>query len=356
MKTGYSIRTWRMRLFCPERDMIDTTETLYKEAVNFYYGLLKDREDLWTESLLGIQGELERLTVPGRDGRVPVYTPPGMYKDLTDTSVTLKLWNGKKWNWVECNLTGRPLPDQGAVLSPTLVHRDKWLMFHIPVKQENSDARTARERMKEGIRICSVRFTNTDIFAMCCVLDEKGKQIGVKSCRGGSEYSHHCRNVIQKLEYSRQYTAKDNSLHPDYKYYKHLKHLNEYYAHQVSREILDFCKENQAGLIVFPEYDENFTRMAMYRSGNYSPLHLSTRIRTYLKYKAWSEGILVLEVRGEGIGKTCSICKAPGKKQGREFVCQNGHRINRFLNEARNLGTRCIESFCSNEAKKSFKS
>lgn len=401
MKTGYSIRTWRMRLFCPERDMIDTTETLYKEAVNFYYGLLKDREDLWTESLLGIQRELERLTVPGRDGRVPVYTPPGgklpvyfrrsamnkaamaikavfsgdssyrgfpemidanitffkgMYKDLTDISVTLKLWNGKKWNWVECNLTGRPLPDQGAVLSPTLVHQDKWLMFHIPVKQENSDARTARERMKEGIRICSVRFTNTDIFAMCCVLDEEGKQIGVKSCRGGSEYSHHCRNVIQKLEYSRQYTAKDNSLHPDYKYYKHLKHLNEYYAHQVSREILDFCKENQAGLIVFPEYDENFTRMAMYRSGNYSPLHLSTRIQTYLKYKAWSEGILVLEVRGEGIGKTCSICKAPGKKQGREFVCQKGHRINRFLNEARNLGTRCIESFCSNEAKKSFKS
>ena len=52
MKTGYSIRTWRMRLFCPERDMIDANITFFK----------------------------------------------GMYKDLTDTSVTLKLWNGKKWN------------------------------------------------------------------------------------------------------------------------------------------------------------------------------------------------------------------------------------------------------------------
>ena len=24
----------------------------------------------------------------------------GMYRDLTDTSVVLKLWNGKKWIWV----------------------------------------------------------------------------------------------------------------------------------------------------------------------------------------------------------------------------------------------------------------
>lgn len=35
--------------------------------------------------------------------------------------------------------------------------------------------------------------------------------------------------------------------------------------------------------------------MTMYRSGNDSPLHLSTKIRNYLKYKAWAEGILVLE-------------------------------------------------------------
>ena len=35
----------------------------------------------------------------------------------------------------------------------------------------------------------------------------------------------------------------------------HLKNLSEHYAHQVSREILNFCKENQAGIIVLPDYD-----------------------------------------------------------------------------------------------------
>ena len=52
----------------------------------------------------------------------------------------------------------------------------------------------------------------------------------------------------------------------------------------------------------------------MYRSGNYSPLHLSIRIRNYLKYKAWAEGILVLELRADGTEKQCSICGATGKK------------------------------------------
>lgn len=243
MKTGYSIKTWKMRLFCPEKQMIETTEALYREAVAFYYELLKEREELWDENLQTIQGHLEKLTVPGRDGREPKYIPPGgklpvyfrrsamnkaamavktaasaerfpekidanitffkgMYRDLTDTSVVLKLWNGKKWIWVPCGLTGRPFPMEAAILSPTLVHEEKWLMFHVPVKQENSDARTAKERMQEGTRVCSVRFTNTDSFAVCTVLDEGSRQLAVKNCRGGNAYRHHCRALLKKVEAS----------------------------------------------------------------------------------------------------------------------------------------------------------
>ena len=246
MKTGYSIRTWRMRLFCSEKQMIEATEDLYREAVNFYYELLKDREDLWEENLLAIQGQLEKLTVPGKDGRVPKYIPPGgklpvyfrrsamnkaamavktaagaesfpekidanitffkgMYRDLTDTSVVLKLWNGKKWIWTECSLTGRPFPKEAAILSPSLVHEEKWLMLHVPVKQENSDARTAKERMKKGTRLCSVRFTNTDSFAVCTVLDEQSIPLAVKNCSGGKAYRHHCRELLKKIETSKTY-------------------------------------------------------------------------------------------------------------------------------------------------------
>ena len=158
MKTGYSIKTWKMRLFCPEKQMIETTEALYREAVAFYY-------------------------------------------------------------------------------------EEKWLMFHVPVKQENSDARTAKERMQEGARVCSVRFTNTDSFAVCTVLDEESRQLAVKNCRGGNAYRHHCKALMKKVEASRAFTDKDNVSQPNRKYYMHLKHLNEHYAHQVSKEIMDFCRD-----------------------------------------------------------------------------------------------------------------
>ena len=45
----------------------------------------------------------------------------GMYSDLTDRSICLKLWNGEKWIWTDCNLKGRPLPQDGQLMSPTLV-------------------------------------------------------------------------------------------------------------------------------------------------------------------------------------------------------------------------------------------
>jgi hypothetical protein len=402
MKTGYSILTWKKKLICPEPQWLTNTEDYFREVTKAYYELLKDRPPFWDRSTFDIQRELEQLTVSGRDGRVPQYSLPydkvpvylrraamnkaaaavkstletaraqedeeadihfpeqinpavtffkGMYSDLTDTGIRLKLWNGRKWVWTECTLTGREFPPEGILMSPTLARVGKRYTLHIPVKQENADARTAKERMAAGTKLCSVRFTNTDVFAMCCVLDENGKQTAAHSCRGGDAYRHRSRQLLEKIESSSVYTKKDNSSQPNRKYFLCLKHLSEHYAHQVSREIIDFCLKEKAGVIVLPAYDEDFSRMVMYKSGNYSPLHLSSRIREYLTYKAWSAGLLILEVNASGIGGTCAICGAPAHKKGKMFYCGNGHEGNRFLNEARCLGIRCQESFRKNAGK-----
>lgn len=71
MKTGFSIRTWRMRLFCPEPAWLDKTQEYYRNVVDFYYSLLREHEELWNSSLFDIQKELEQLTLPGRDKRQP---------------------------------------------------------------------------------------------------------------------------------------------------------------------------------------------------------------------------------------------------------------------------------------------
>lgn len=46
MKTGYSIRTWRMRLVCPEPIWLDRTEEYFQNVVEFYYHLLRQHEEL----------------------------------------------------------------------------------------------------------------------------------------------------------------------------------------------------------------------------------------------------------------------------------------------------------------------
>ena len=224
MKTGYSIRTWRMRLVCPEPIWLDRTEEYFQNVVEFYYHLLRQHEELWNSSLFDIQRSLELLTLAGRDGRqptnplpmgkVPVYLRraainkasatvkstqelqsgfpekleakvtffKGMYSDLTDRSICLKLWNGEKWIWTDCNLKGRPFPQDGQLMSPTLVKEGRRYLLNIPVKQENSDARTAKERMAEGTNLCSVRFTNTDTFAVCCILDLQNVEWDTENC------------------------------------------------------------------------------------------------------------------------------------------------------------------------------
>ena len=394
MKTGYSIRTWRMRLFCPEPLWLDKTEEYFKNVVEFYYGLLREHEELWSSSLFDTQRSLELLTVTGRDGRQPQHPLPmgkvpvylrraainkaaaavkstlasahpesfpdtvesrvtffkGMYSDFTDQTICLKLWNGQKWVWTDCQLKGRPFPAKCQLMSPTLVKEGRFYMLNIPVKQENSDARTAKERMAAGTRICSVRFTNTDIFALCCILDEQGKQLAVHSCRGGNEYRHRCKETTDRIQKSRQNTDHDNCPQPNRRYYIYLKNLSDHYAHQISREILNFCQEYQAGVIVLPAYDPDFSKMSMLKSGNFSPLHLSTRIRNNLQYKAWADGILVLEVRTDGLKDKCALCGAKLRRKGSEFLCENGHQGNRFLNDARNLGRKCQESFRKNKS------
>ena len=54
MKTGFSIRTWRMRLFCPEPAWLDKTQEYYRNVVDFYYSLLREHEELWNSSLFDI--------------------------------------------------------------------------------------------------------------------------------------------------------------------------------------------------------------------------------------------------------------------------------------------------------------
>ena len=93
---------------------------------------------------------------------------------------------------------------------------------------------------------------------------------------------------------------------------------------------------------------KEYTDYVMIGSGNWSTMHLSSGIRSNLPYKAWKNGILVIETYAKGISETCSVCGAPVKTVNRktdEYTCENGHRGSRSLNSARNLSHKCILQF-----------
>lgn len=406
-KQYYCITTRRFTLQCNHEEWLHKTQDFYNEVILFYYQLFLKQEEANPGSLTGKSGqqilrELEVLSIVGRDKnpvpypltweKVPLYFRraainsavaaakgyytqrkasgtageakyfnkgvtyyKGMYRDLDSTSVSLKVWTGARWQWIHCRLKGREINQEAEKLSPTVTFQSQGISFMIPVKEKVADGRRIRERLQEGGRICSIQFVNSDTFAVGVVIGPDGKQEAVKFFRGGMEYTHLCSKVLEKIRISEKSMGlsglreasgnKESGVHFNQKYWMKLKHINEYYAHRVSRQIVDFCRENQANVIVIPEYNEKFIKLVMCRIGNWSPLHLSRRIRTLLYYKAWQAELVVMEINPSNTSACCAVCGAFIKKKGKEFECPNGHRGDRQMNTARNLANKCRKDF-----------
>lgn len=400
MRTGYCITTKRFTLRCKHPEWFLVTQEHYNHVVLFYYQLLLKHPELHSLGNQKILRELEVLSIPGRDkapvpspliyDKVPLYFRraainaatamvksylnrggytnqaeridasvvyyKGMYRDLTEREISLKVFDGESWHWMRCRLSGNSLTGGDEILSPTVVITDDGISLHVPVRKTVFDARTAKERMADGENICSIQFTNSDAFAVACALAPSGEQLAVKFCKGGREYRHLCSSVtarIQKSEESRRKPDEEGNFQRDnpekertnQKYWMHLKHLSEHYAHQASSQIIAFCQQQRVKTIVMAVSNEKYSGPVMKSAGDWSPLHLSVRIREYLTYKAWRAGIVVLETAPGKAGTTCSICGAKIVKRKELYECRNGHTGNRYLNTARNLGRTCLEDF-----------
>ena len=269
----------------------------------------------------------------------------GMYRDFEGNAITLKVWTGEKWLWNRIKLRGNTIPEEGQMMSPSIVLKKTGPELHIPWKTFVKDGRTAKERMAAGEKICAVTFTNQDALTVCCVLNSDGAKENVFFVRGGAEYAHRCRQVTDKIKKSEASGSSGSSAIPNSRYWMKLKNLNDFYSHSISRQVINYTIKQGAKIIVLPEYEKEYSRILMSKAGNFSPIHLSTAIREKIKYKAWQEGLVVLELQQHNISSTCAACGASLHKKGQNFVCKNGHQGNYYLNASWNLGLKCIRGF-----------
>ena len=328
---GYSITTRRLRLCCGHPEWLRKTQDFYNEIESFYYDLLLAHEELGELGSQKTLRALEVLTIMGRDKQVPQNPLPwekvplyfrraainsaiaaakshisrqksipgrkaeklhsavtyykGMYRDFSHKEITLKVWTGEQWKWMRCRLYGREFSAEAELMSPSVTFEKKYLMLHVPVKEFTADTATVKQRIQEGRKICAIQFTNGDVFAVGTVCDGTGKETDVKFWGGGKEYTHRCDQIRKKIEKARKSLGGEKQPGENRKYWMHLKHLSEHYAHEISSQIIGFCLEKQVSLIVLPKYKKEYTDYVMIGSGNWSTMHLSSGIRSNLPIK-----------------------------------------------------------------------
>lgn len=344
--TGYFVKTFRLLLDTDHPEWLRENQKLFHEVQEFYCEVLRSYPGLYELGSQQILRELELMTIPSKSNpdvieqipweKLPAYFRRAainsiigdmkgeltrnpqelpklmtrssavfyqrLYKDFTGKRITLHIWNGDEWVWLTCRLHGHELPDPEEIsdvkwMSPSVVIKADQIFLNVPVRMPVSDGRKLKDRMASGDNICAVQFLNRNSFAVGCVLDKEGNQIAVHYIHGAPEYVHQCKRHLAQIERSEKSGGTQGQPKANQKYWMKLKHLNEYWAHKVSRELLDFCKEHQVKVLTWEEYDPKYSKAVLKAAGNWSPLHLSNRIKDYLYYKAWGDGILIAPVK-----------------------------------------------------------
>lgn len=369
--SGYAIRTYSLRIHSEHPEWLKENQKLFGEAETFYLHLLEEQEALWKLGSQELLRELEKQTVSTVKNPLPIHPLPWnklpsyfrraainaaitfwkscqargqsklpeqihgsalfynrMYRNLSSKGIELRVWTGESWKWLSCKLTGGNLPEQEDVqwLSPYTVQRQKYFMLHIPVRIPISDIRKLKERAASGDSICGVHFSNTDAFAVACIINSRGEQQAVRYFKGGDQYRHQCRKAMEAIKKSKASHGSDHQPYGNKRYWSYLKNVNSYWSQRISREIVDFCLEQGASIIATAEYNSEFSRGVMKKVGNWSPLHLSTRIRSCLLEKAWCKGILIANISSYNIAAKSQ----PGDNR---------------LNKARSIARQCRENF-----------
>ncbi len=302
----------------------------------------------------------------------------GMYKDFTETGILLKLWNGEQWKWTECRLDTckREFFDLRKALSPMLKLENGRCMLHIPVKEAVEDVRTIKERFQERDvkKICAAAFPANDYLAVLAVMDIKGNYEESLFIRGGSQMRHEKKKILNRIHKNQASMGIYGKLNADSKtaekaeemvkqekdnkaLREKIGRISEHYAHQASRQIVDFCKERNITVLVVPNYYKHnldLNTKGYVKTSSYD--WIGRRIIHYLRYKAFGKGIMVASTGTKGIASQCYLCgekirrfnkdKTPGTNYygGKNFVCPNGHRGNSYFNTAMNIGRNFLKS------------
>src|SRR6266536_5995643 len=130
-----------------------------------------------------------RPPVPPRRWNKSVTLYAGQWKGRTARNILLKLWTGKSWAWIKCDLQGRDLPEGWDVESPTLVQDGQHWNLHTAIEKKFSAPCKVEQQFttQAQTRICSVDLNITQHLAVCTILTVEGTVVATRFIGGGKQ-------------------------------------------------------------------------------------------------------------------------------------------------------------------------
>jgi putative transposase len=255
----------------------------------------------------------ERPPVPPRRWNKSVNLYAGQWKERTVSSIMLKVWTGTCWSWTKVRITGRKLPLDAEMGSPSLIRRGNHWWLHTPIEKKFSSPSKIEHQVTTNAytRICAVDLNLNEQLAVCTIQTVEGTILATKFIGGGRAISGFRKHLLGWIARNRRKTGiivegEQDNVH----LWRKIRHVDEQVAHLVSARIVYFAREHGASIVVFEHLGNLKPEKGKYsRRGNSKrAFWMKGRIFTYAKYKAYNQGMLTSRVNPRNTSRECALC------------------------------------------------
>jgi len=255
----------------------------------------------------------ERPPVPPRSWKKSATLYAGQWKQRTGSSIVLKVWTGACWSWVKVRITGRELPADTEIGSPSLIRHGKQWWLHSPVEKQFASPSKIEKQVKTcaQTKICAVDLNLNEQVAVCTVQTVEGTILATTFIGGGREISGFRKKQLGRIARNRRKTGiivegEQDNVH----LWEKINHVDEQIAHRVSARIVQFARKHEASILVFEHLGNLKPSRGKYshRGNSKRAFWMKGRIFKYAKYKAYHEGILTSRVNPRNTSRECARC------------------------------------------------
>ncbi|HEX3641127.1 MAG TPA: transposase, partial [Ktedonobacteraceae bacterium] len=256
---------------------------------------------------------IERPPVPPRSWNKSAMLYAGQWKERAGSSIMIKVWTGSVWSWIKVRLTGREIPDDAQMGSPSLIRCGNQWWLHTPIeKQFKSPGKIEKQVMtNEQTKICSVDLNINEHLAVCTIRMVEGSILATTFIGGGRRVNGLRKQQLGRIAYNRRKTgiiAENEQDNADL--WRKICNTDEQVAHLVSARIVQFAKQHGATIVVFEHLGNLKPTKGKYsKRGNEKRAYwMKGRIFKYAKYKAYNAGIVTSRVNPRNTSRECARC------------------------------------------------